>query len=58
MTIYSYDPGTLTGVPAAAEVADARAMMADERCVKLLRGKFAALGSDFFRYEVFANRLG
>jgi hypothetical protein len=58
VTIYSYDPDTLAGVPTGAEVADARAVMADERRVKLLRGKFAALGSDFFRYEVFAHRLG
>lgn len=58
VTIYSYEPGLLAGVPAGAEVADARDVMADERRVKLFAGKFKALGSDFFRYEVFAKGLG
>lgn len=58
VTVYSYEPGSLAGLPAGAEVADAREVMADERRVRLFEGKFKALGSDFFRYEVFANRLG
>lgn len=32
--------------------------MSDPRRTKLLEGKYRALGSDFFRYEIFAKRLG
>ncbi|MGX7953612.1 hypothetical protein ACWPM1_13750 [Tsuneonella sp. HG249] len=56
--IFSYNPGTLAGVPDAVEMRDAREVMDDERRVRLFEGKYKALGSDFFRYELFAKGLG
>lgn len=58
VTVWSYEPRSLGGVPAGVEIRDAREVMSDERRVKLFEGKFKALGSDFFRYEVCAKRLG
>src|SRR5438270_10250941 len=57
-TLYSYEPDTLRGVPAGIEVKDAREVMDDPRRLRHFEGKFKALGSDFFRYEIFAKELG
>lgn len=56
--VYSYDPQGLAGVPDGAEVRDAMEVMDDPRRIKLFSGKFKALGSNFFRYELFAKELG
>src|SRR5579884_870849 len=53
-TLYSYTPGALRGVPDGVTVRDAREVMSDPRRVRYFEGKFKALGSDFFRYEIFA----
>lgn len=58
VTVYSYTPDSLTGVPSGAKIGDARDVMSDERRTRLLQGRYRALGSDFFRYEVFAKGLG
>lgn len=58
VTVYSYKPEALSGVPEGAEVRNAAEVMDDERRVKLFDGKFKALGSNFFRYELFAKKLG
>lgn len=57
-TLYSYEPDRLSGVPNGVEVRDAREVMSDPRRVRYFEGKFKALGSDFFRYEIFARSLG
>jgi len=57
-TLYSYESDRLSGVPQGVEVKDARSVMNDSRRVRYFEGKFKALGSDFFRYEVFARGLG
>src|SRR5947209_6880287 len=51
-TLYSYEPDQLRGVPAGIEVKDAREVMDDPRRLRHFEGKFKALGSDFFRYEI------
>lgn len=58
LTLYSYDHRNLKGVPEGVSVRDAREVMSDPRRTKLFDGKFKALGSDFFRYEIFHNQLG
>ena len=58
VTLFSYRPETLTGVPKGVEVRDARDVMDDERRVRLFDGRYKALGSDFFRYELFAKSMG
>lgn len=58
LTIYSYEPGAISGVPAGVEVRDANEVMSDPRRTRLFDTAFRALGSDFFRYEVFAKGLG
>ena len=57
-TLYSYEPGKLSRVPDGVQVADAREVMSDPRRIRYFEGKFKALGSDFFRYEIFAQSLG
>jgi hypothetical protein len=57
-TLYSYEPQALSGIPDGVFVRDAREVMSDPRRVRHFEGKYKALGSDFFRYEIFANRLG
>jgi hypothetical protein len=57
-TLYSYKPESLQGVPAGVEVRDAAEVMSDPRRVRYFEGKFKALGSDFFRYELMAKSLG
>lgn len=56
--VYSYAPDRLQGVPDGVELRDAREVMSDPRRTRLLEGKYRALGSDFFRYEIFAQELG
>ena len=58
LTIWSYTPGALRGVPDGVPVRDAREVMCDPRRTKHFEGRFKALGSDFFRYEIFHHRLG
>lgn len=57
-TLYSYAPDRLSGVPEGVEVRNASDVMSDRRRVKHFDGKFKALGSDFFRYELMAKSLG
>ena len=57
-TLYSYTPELLQGVPPGVEVRDAAEVMSDPRRVRYFDGKFKALGSDFFRYEIMAKSLG
>lgn len=57
-TLYSYTPETLAGVPDGVEVRHANEVMDDPRRVRYFEGKFKALGSDFFRYELMAKSLG
>jgi len=54
-TIYSYTPENLRGVPAGVEVRDAREVFPAE---KFFCYKWAALGSDFFRYALLAKGCG
>jgi hypothetical protein len=56
--MYSYTPDTLKGVPEGVEVRDAAEVMSDPKRVRYFHGKFKALGSDFFRYELMAKSLG
>ena len=58
VVLWSYEPDALRGVPDGVDVRDAREVMSDPRRVRLFEGKFKALGSDFFRYEICAKRLG
>lgn len=58
VTVYSYKPETLTNVPDGADLRHASEVMDDPRRVQLFDGKFKALGSDFFRYELFDKKLG
>ena len=58
LTIWSYASDTLDNVPAGVPVRDAREVLSDPRRTRLFDGKFKALGSDFFRYEIFQHRLG
>jgi len=57
-TLYSYEPETLRGVPAGVDLRDAAEVMSDPKRIKHFAGKFKALGSDFFRYELLAKDLG
>ena len=57
-TIYSYAPEKLRGVPVGAEIRDAREVMSDETLVRYFNARWAALGTDFFRYALLAKGLG
>lgn len=57
-TLYSYTPERLSGVPEGVDVRDAREVMTDPKRMKHFEGKYKALGSDFFRYELLAKGLG
>ncbi|WP_114227007.1 MULTISPECIES: hypothetical protein [Sphingomonas] len=57
-TLYSYEPEQLRGVPAGVDLRDANEVMSDPKRTKHFAGKFKALGSDFFRYELLAKELG
>ena len=57
-TLYSYEPKRLSGVPDGVEVRNASEVMSDPKRVAYFHGKFRALGSDFFRYEILAKALG
>lgn len=58
VTIFSYQPQSLSSVPDGVEVRDAREVMDDPTRIRLFDGPFKALGSDFFRYELFAKDMG
>jgi hypothetical protein len=58
VNLFSYEPSILQGVPDGIYVSDAREIMDDPERVKLFDGKLKALGSDFFRYEVFGKAAG
>lgn len=57
-TLYSYEPEQLRGVPPGVDLRDASEVMSDPKRTKHFDGKFKALGSDFFRYELLAKELG
>jgi hypothetical protein len=58
VNVFSYQPEILHGVPEGVDLRNAREVMDDPKRVRLFDGKLKALGSDFFRYEVFAKNLG
>lgn len=58
VTLFSYEPNSLTRLPAGVEIGDARNVMSDPRRTRLLKDGHFALASDFFRYEILAKGLG
>lgn len=58
VTLYSYTPNRLKGVPDGIEVLDAREVMSEQRLAKYTESRSFALGSNFFRYELLAKNLG
>lgn len=57
-TLYSYEPEQLKGVPEGVDLRNAFEVMNDPKRTKHFAGKFKALGSDFFRYELLAQDQG
>jgi hypothetical protein len=58
VTLYSYKPDNLNGVPDGIEIRDAREVMPEQKLVAYADCGSFALGSDFFRYELLAKDLG
>ena len=58
VTLYSYTPDRLKGVPDGIELRDAREVMPEERMIRYAGTNSYALGSNFFRYELLAKGLG
>lgn len=58
VTLYSYTPDHLKGVPPGIELRDAREVMPEQRVVKYAGTNSYALGSNFFRYELLAQDRG
>lgn len=58
ITLYSYTPDELKGVPKFVELRDAREVMAEEKLVRYADTGAVALGANFFRYELLAKGLG
>jgi hypothetical protein len=57
VTLYSYAPDNLKGVPDGIEVRDAREVMPEKKLVSYANGSFA-LGANFFRHELLARNFG
>ncbi len=58
VTLYSYTPDRLKGVPPSIELRDAREVMPEEKLVRYADCGAVALGANFFRYELLAKDLG
>lgn len=58
VTLYSYTPDRLKGVPPQIELRDAREVMPEARLVTYAGTGSFALGSNFFRYELLVKDLG
>jgi hypothetical protein len=58
ITLYSYAPGKLRGVPGGVEVRDANQVVPCQTLAHYFEGGSAALGTDFFRYAMQAKGLG
>lgn len=58
VTLYSYEPERLCGVPDAIELRDAREVMPESELVAHGGNGSYALGADFFRYALLAKGLG
>ena len=58
ITLYSYAPGKLRGVPSEVEVRDANEVVPYQALAHYFEGGSAALGTDFFRYAMQAKGLG
>jgi len=57
-TIYSYKPERLRGVPSGAEIRDAHEVSSNESLTRYFNDRWAALGTDFFRYALLEKGLG
>lgn len=58
VTLFSYAPDRLKGLPPGIELRDAREVMPEERVVKYAGTNSYALGANFFRYELLAQNRG
>ena len=58
ITLYSYAPEKLRGVPGGVEVRDANQVVPYQTLAHYFEGGSAALGTDFFRYAMQAKGLG
>ena len=58
ITVYSYTPEKLRGVPNGVEVRDANQVAPYQALAHYFEGGSAALGTDFFRYAMQAKGLG
>ena len=58
ITLYSYTPEKLRGVPSGVEVRDASEVVPYSALAHYFEGGSAALGTDFFRYAMQAKGLG
>ena len=58
VTLYTYTPDNLKGVPDGIEIRDAREVMPKQKLVTYADSGSFALGSNFFRYELLAKDLG
>ena len=57
ITLFSYAPGKLRGVPVEVEVRDAN-LVVPYQALPIFRGRFGRVGTDFFRYAMQAKGLG
>jgi hypothetical protein len=55
VSLYSYTPDQLQGVPDRIEVRDAREVMPEDRLVRYADTGAVQLGANFFRYELLAK---
>src|SRR5664280_1517399 len=58
VTLYSYTPDNLKGVPDGIEIRDAREVMPEEKLVRYSDSGAVALGANFFRYALLAKDVG
>jgi hypothetical protein len=58
MTVYSYTPDELLGVPTGVELRDAREIMPVEKLVRYSDTGAVALGANFFRYALLSKDVG
>lgn len=58
VTVYSYTPESLQGVPDGVEIRDAREVMPEQRLVRYSDTGSFALGANFFRYCLLEKGLG
>ena len=58
VVLYSYDPDSVSAVPDGVEVRHGLQVLDDPKRTRLFEGKYKAMGSNFFRYELFEKDLG